>query len=54
DARERILTGDVETFYTVPGQLELQLNRDPELQKTRQKEQLRARKRAQQEAERNR
>jgi len=54
DARERILTGDVETFYTVPGQLELQLNRDPELQKARQKEQLRSRKRAQQEAERNR
>lgn len=54
DARERILTGDVETFYTVPGQLELQLNRDPELQKSRQKELLRARKRAQQEAERNR
>jgi membrane protease subunit HflK len=54
DARESILTGDVETFYTVPGQLELQLNRDPELQKSRQKEQLRSRKRAQQEAERNR
>lgn len=54
DARESILTGDVETFYTVPGQLELQLNRDPELQKARQKEQLRSRKRAQQEAERNR
>jgi len=44
DAREAILTGeDVETFYTVPGQLELQLNRDPALQKERQKEQLRAR-----------
>ena len=44
DAREIILTGDdVETFYTVPGQLELQLNRDPALQKERQKEQLRAR-----------
>lgn len=42
DAREGILTGDVETFYTVPGQLELQLNRDPELQKERQQEQLRA------------
>lgn len=50
DAREGILTGDVETFYTVPGQLELQLNRDPELQKQRQKEQLQTRKRAQQEA----
>ena len=54
DARESILTGDVETFYTVPGQLELQLNRDPELQKARQKEQLKSRKRAQKEAERNR
>ncbi|MGB8852391.1 MAG: SPFH domain-containing protein [Pirellulales bacterium] len=48
DARERILTGkDVETFYTVPGQLELQLNRDPNLQKERQKEQLRARRQEQ-------
>ncbi len=54
DARERILTGDVETFYTVPGQLELQLNRDPELLKARQKEQLRSRKREQREAESNR
>jgi membrane protease subunit HflK len=54
DARESILTGDVETFYTVPGQLELQLNRDPELQKERQKEQIRSRKRAQQQAERDR
>ena len=48
DAREAILTGDdVETFYTVPGQLELQLNRDPNLQKERQKEQLRSRKQEQ-------
>ena len=47
DARETILTGDVETFYTVPGQLELELNRDPELQKARQQEQLRANKREQ-------
>lgn len=54
DARETILTGDVETFYTVPGQLELQLNRDPKLQKERQKEQLRSRKRAQEEAHSNR
>lgn len=54
DARESILTGDVETFYTVPGQLELQLNRDPELLKERQKEQLRSRKREQREAEANR
>jgi membrane protease subunit HflK len=54
DARETILTGDVETFYTVPGQLELQLNRDPELQKERQKEQMRAKKRLQKEAHSNR
>lgn len=54
DARETILTGDVETFYTVPGQLELQLNRDPKLQKERQKEQLRSRKRVQEEAHSNR
>ena len=54
DARERILTGDVETFYTVPGQLELQLNRDPELQKQRQKEQLQSRRRAQEAAEQRR
>lgn len=54
DARETILTGDVETFYTVPGQLELQLNRDPELQKERQKEQMRSKKRQQKEAHSNR
>jgi regulator of protease activity HflC (stomatin/prohibitin superfamily) len=42
DARERILTGDVETFYTVPGKLELQLNRDPIIQKERQQEQMRS------------
>jgi modulator of FtsH protease HflK len=54
DARETILTGDVETFYTVPGQLELQLNRDPELQKQRQKEQMRSKKRLQKEAHSNR
>ena len=42
DARERILTGDVETFYTVPGQLQIQLNRDPLIQKERQQEQIRA------------
>jgi membrane protease subunit HflK len=55
DARETILTGDdVETFYTVPGQLELQLNRDPNLQKERQKEQLRSRKREQKRIEQSR
>ena len=40
DAREQILTGDVETFYTVPGKLELQLNRDPAIQQKRQKQQV--------------
>jgi membrane protease subunit HflK len=40
DAREAILTGDVETFYTAPGRLDLQLNRDPQLQRQRQKRQL--------------
>jgi regulator of protease activity HflC (stomatin/prohibitin superfamily) len=39
--RERIFTGDVETFYTLPGRLELQLNRDPAVQQDRQREQLR-------------
>ncbi len=42
DARERILSGDVETFYTVPGKLELQINRDPLIQKERQKQQIEA------------
>lgn len=42
DARETILTGDVETFYAAPGQLQLQLNRDPVIQKQRQQEQIRA------------
>jgi membrane protease subunit HflK len=40
DAKQTILTGDVETFYTVPGKLSLKLNRDPEIQKDRQKQQL--------------
>jgi hypothetical protein len=30
----------VETFYTAPGRLDLQLNRDPQLQRQRQKRQL--------------
>jgi hypothetical protein len=55
DAREVILTGDdVETFYTVPGQLELQLNRDPNLQKERQKEQLRSQRQEQKRYEESR
>lgn len=40
--RERIFTADVETFYTAPGQLELQLNRDPQVQQARQRAQLKA------------
>jgi regulator of protease activity HflC (stomatin/prohibitin superfamily) len=52
DARERILTGDVETFYTVPGKLELQLNRDPVIQKERQQEQIRSLKEKQAESSR--
>jgi membrane protease subunit HflK len=55
DARESILTSkDVETFYTVPGKLELQLDRDPTLQKERQKEQLDAIRKEQKKTERNR
>lgn len=55
DAREQILTGDdIETFYMVPGQLELQINRDPNLMKERQKEQLSTRKQEQKRFERNR
>jgi hypothetical protein len=54
DAREQILTGDVETFYTVPGQLQLQLNRDPEIQKMKQREQLRNLKTEQKEMQRAR
>jgi regulator of protease activity HflC (stomatin/prohibitin superfamily) len=55
DARETILTGkDVETFYTVPGRLELQLNRDPNLQKQRQQEQLKSMKQEQKRLEQSR
>jgi hypothetical protein len=35
------MTGDVETFYTLPGRVELQLNRDPVIQQERQKAQMR-------------
>jgi membrane protease subunit HflK len=55
DARETILTGkDVETFYTVPGKLELQLNRDPNLQKQRQQDQLKSMKQEQKRLEQSR
>jgi len=39
--RETIFTGDVETFYTAPGRLELQLNRAPDVLKRRQQEEMR-------------
>ncbi len=55
DARETILTGDdVETFYTVPGRLELEINRDQELQKKRQQEQLKSMKQEQKRLEQSR
>jgi hypothetical protein len=41
ECREKVFTGDVETFYTAPGRLELQFNRDPDVQKQRQQEQMR-------------
>jgi membrane protease subunit HflK len=41
ECREKIFTGDVETFYMAPGRMELQLNRDPDVQKRRQQEQMR-------------
>jgi modulator of FtsH protease HflK len=49
DARESILTGDVETFYTPAGQKAFKINRDPEIQKQRQQDQLRALRREQKE-----
>ncbi len=42
-SRAKIFTGDVETFYTAPGRLELQINRDPAVLQQRQREQLRSR-----------
>jgi regulator of protease activity HflC (stomatin/prohibitin superfamily) len=49
DARETILTGDVETFYTPAGQKAFKINRDPEIQKLRQQEQLKTLRREQKE-----
>jgi regulator of protease activity HflC (stomatin/prohibitin superfamily) len=54
DAREKILTGDVETFYAVKGQLQLQLSRDPEIQKMRQREQIKNLKNEQKDMQRSR
>jgi regulator of protease activity HflC (stomatin/prohibitin superfamily) len=51
DAREAILTGDVETFYTPAGQKAFKINRDPGIQKQRQKDQLKALKQEQKDKE---
>jgi regulator of protease activity HflC (stomatin/prohibitin superfamily) len=40
DAKQAIYTGDVETFYVAPGQIKLDLNRDPELARKRQEDKL--------------
>lgn len=40
DARDRILTGDIETMYMPPGQTYLELNRDPKIQEQRERKQL--------------
>ncbi|MFW6059721.1 MAG: hypothetical protein ACODAQ_06035, partial [Phycisphaeraceae bacterium] len=40
-AREQILTGDVETIYTMPGQLYLETNRDPAIQREQEMRRLR-------------
>lgn len=40
EARESILSGDVETFYTPPGKVSLKLSRDPDLVNERERKQL--------------
>jgi regulator of protease activity HflC (stomatin/prohibitin superfamily) len=40
DAKQAIYTGDVETFYVAPGQIKLDINRDPELARKRQEDKL--------------
>ena len=40
DAKERILTGDVETMYLPRGQAYLELNRDPRVQQERERQKL--------------
>lgn len=40
EAKQAIYTGDVETFYVAPGQIKLDLNRDPELARKRQEDKL--------------
>jgi membrane protease subunit HflK len=42
-AKQEILTGDVEVFYVSPGQLRLELNRDPDIKKEREREGIRKR-----------
>ena len=40
DAKEKILTGDIETVYLPPGQTYLELNRDPRVQQKRERKKL--------------
>jgi len=40
DAKERILTGDIETLYLPRGQTYLELNRDPKIQQERERKKL--------------
>ena len=40
DAKERILTGDIETMYLPRGQVYLDLNRDPKVQQDRERKRL--------------
>ncbi len=40
DAREKILTGDIETLYLPSGQAHLELNRDPKIQQAREHQKL--------------
>ena len=42
DAKETILTGDIETFYTMRGHFYTVINRDPAIQRERERERLRA------------
>jgi len=51
DARETILTGDVETFYTVPGQLEFSSIATPNCKKSGKRSSFGTRKRLQRAAD---
>ncbi len=50
NAREQILTGDVETFYTMPGQPYVTVNRDPQVRREREQQRLREQEEAAREA----